>query len=149
MKERLNYRFKAYQIKCEDDTYGWVVRFADVPEVVGGGDTVEEAYNEAMSNLEYYFETLKEEGKEIPAPTQDPEENDYSGKLVLRLSKSNHKKLAELSEQENISINALLNEIINEGITKRISAKALKELIADTEKEYALQNNLSLNLVKN
>lgn len=148
-EKKLNYRFKASQIECDNGTFEWGVRFIDVPEIIGAGDTVEEAYYEALDNLHFYFDTLKEEGKPIPQPTFDPEDGDYSGKLVLRLSKHNHRKLAELSEQESVSINALLNEMVSEGIANRINAKAVKELIKDTEKEYVTQNNLSLKLVKN
>lgn len=146
---KLNYRFKASQIECGDGTFEWGVRFIDVPNIIGAGDTVEEAYNEAIGNLNFYFDTLKEEGKPIPQPTLDPDDEDYSGKLVLRLSKNNHRKLAELSEQENISINSLLNEMITEGITNRINKKAVEQLINDTEKEYILQNNINLKLAKN
>lgn len=146
---KLNYRFKASQIECDDGTFEWGVRFIDVPEIIGAGDTVEEAYYEGLENLHFYFDTLKEEGKPIPQPTFDPDDNRYSGRLVLRLSKNNHRKLAVLAEKENVSINALLNEIITEGITNRINNKAVEELIKDAEKEYAAQNNLSLKLAKN
>lgn len=146
---KLNYRFKAFQIEGEDGSFEWGVEFIDVPEIVGGGDTVEEAYYEALENLHVYFDYLKDNGQPIPEPTKEPEYEDYSGKLVLRLSKHNHKKVAELADIENISINSLLNEMISEGIQKRISEKAVKQLINDTEKEYISNNNLSLKLVKN
>lgn len=146
---KLNYRFKAYQIEGDDHTFEWGIEFVDVPNIVGGGDTVEEAYYEALENLKVYFEYLKEEGEPIPEPTKEPSCEQYSGKLVLRLSKSNHKLISEIAEQENVSINALLNEMISEGLTNRIANKAANDLISELKQEYAKQNNLSLKLIKN
>lgn len=148
LEKELNYRFKAFQIETTEG-WQWGVEFIDVPNIGGGGDTVEEAYKEALENLHIYFDYLNEEGLPIPQPTKDPEHSIYSGKLVLRLSKQTHAKITQLAEEENISINSLLNELIIEGIANRISNKAVKELIGDLEKEYSKQNNLSLNLVKN
>lgn len=68
----------------------------------------------------------------------------YSGKLVLRLSKENHRKLSELSQTEEISINSLINEMITEGISNRINKKAVKQLVDNLEKEYSRDNKLSL-----
>ena len=147
-QQKLDYRFKAFQIEGEDG-FEWGVEFIDVPNVVGGGDTVEEAYYEARENLDIYFDYLKEEGKPIPLPSKEPSNETYSGKLVLRLSKSNHAKIAELAEKENISINSLLNELITEGIANRANKKAVNQLINDLENEYVKDNKLSLKLSNN
>ena len=147
-QQKLDYRFRAFQIEGEDG-FEWGVEFIDVPNVVGGGDTVEEAYYEAKENLDVYFDYLKKEGKPIPQPTKDPGLENFSGKLVLRLSKSNHAKIAELAEKENISINSLLNELITEGIANRTNRKAVNQLINDLENEYVKENNLSLKLSNN
>ena len=146
--KKLDYRFKAFQIEGEDG-FEWGVEFIDVPNIGGGGDTVEEAYYEARENLNVYFDYLKETGKPIPQPSKEPEYEDYSGKLVLRLSKSNHAKIAQLAEKENISINSLLNELITEGIANRTNAKAVNQLIHDLESEYVKDNKLSLKLSNN
>lgn len=146
LEQELNYRFKAFQIETTEG-FEWGVQFIDVPNIVGGGDTVEEAYYEALDNLHDYFDYLKEEGEEIPQPSKEPEFNDFSGKLVLRLSKSNHMRIKEIADEENLSINSLLNEMICEGIERRISNKAVNELIDEIKKEYIEANDLSLNLV--
>ena len=148
LEKELNYRFKAFQIETTEG-WEWGVEFIDVPNVGGGGDTVEEAYYEALENLHVYFEYLKEKGQPIPQPTKEPEYENYSGKLVLRLSKNNHAKLAELAQEENVSINSLLNEMITEGISNRVNKKAVKQLVNDLEKAYSKENKLSLKLSNN
>lgn len=145
LEQKLNYRFKAFQIETTEG-FEWGVQFIDVPNIVGGGDTVEEAYYEALDNLHDYFDYLKEEGEEIPQPSKEPEFDDFSGKLVLRLSKSNHMKIKELAEQENISINSLLNEFITQGIERKICKQTVNELVKEMKQECAEDNNLSLKL---
>jgi len=149
MKEKqLDYRFKAFQFMAEDGPT-WMLEYPDIPAVVGGGDTLEEAIKEGKENIEAYFAMLKEEGRPIPQPTMEPEVVDYSGKLVLRLSKSNHRKVALLAEKEGVSINTLLNEMITEGISNKLNNKAVNELIEDLKIEMVTSNNLALNLKHN
>lgn len=63
-----NYNFS---VKIDYSGYGdkvYVVRYDDFPNVIGSGDTIEEAIEEAQGNLEVYFDYCKE--KNI-----DPKEN--------------------------------------------------------------------------
>ena len=79
----------------------------------GGGETVEEAVNEARQNLEIYIDELHEMGKAIPEPIQ---ELTYSGRVTLRLSKSMHKKAAECANREGISLNSFFVEAVSEKV---------------------------------
>ena len=45
-------------------------------------------------------------------------EREYSGKLIVRFSKENHRELARIAYRKNMSINLLLNIMIDEGIRK-------------------------------
>ena len=52
--------------------------------------------------MEGYISVKLEYGDPIPKPKRD---EDYSGKLVLRLPKSLHRELAERAKYENVSLN--------------------------------------------
>lgn len=148
MNNKLDYRFKAYQIET-DKGYQWGIDYPDFMGVCGAGNTIEEAINDGKENLRIHIQMLKEAGENIPNPTLELETNDYSGKMVLRLSKSNHKKLSEVAENEGVSINSLLNEMVTEGLANRLNQKATKEIIDDLRNEMITDNNLSLNLKHN
>ena len=45
-------------------------------------------------------------------------EKEYSGKLILRFSPQTHEKVAYLARKKNMSINLLLNIMIEDGIRK-------------------------------
>ncbi len=104
-----NYEIRVFPKKAEDGSTYWTAAYPSIPGCIGGGDTVEEAISEAKENLEIYLDYLQEEHKKIP---DDDYKNEYSGKIALRISKSTHKRLAEISDNEGISINSLINNAI-------------------------------------
>ncbi len=59
-----------------------------------------------MANIiearELWIETAYEAGDDIPLPSKD---ETYSGKLLLRMPKSLHRRLALVAERENVSLN--------------------------------------------
>ena len=65
-------------------------------------DSFEEAYTNIYEAMEGWIEAKLENGFTIPMP-QD--ENNYSGKFLLRLPKSLHKELALNAEHEGVSLN--------------------------------------------
>jgi predicted RNase H-like HicB family nuclease len=57
----------AIEAGTEDTAFGVVV--PDLPGCFSSGDTVEEAYDNAVEAIEAHVEVLAEEGKNIPVPT--------------------------------------------------------------------------------
>lgn len=107
----MEYSIKLYQIETEDGLE-WVAKYIDFEGCVGGGKTKEEALKEAEENLVVYLETLEELGLPIPE-SKNQNKNSPSGKLSLRLPKSLHKELIEITEEEGCSINSFINAAIS------------------------------------
>ena len=122
-----DYRFEVY---TDYSGYGdkvFVVRYYDLENVIGVGDTIEEAIEEAKGNLEVYLEYCKENSISVPLPTAH-EELDYSGKITVRMSKNLHKLVDERAKKEGVSINLLLNEAIMQYVsTANAGDKIVKE----------------------
>ncbi|MCH4013417.1 MAG: toxin-antitoxin system HicB family antitoxin [Solobacterium sp.] len=114
MKTAKEYPIILDQIKT-DDGLEWEARYPDLPGVVGGGETAQEALEDAEDNLKAHLEFLKEDGVLPPEPT-DLEESNYSGKISLRMSKSLHEKVSLIAKKEGISINQFINEAIAEHV---------------------------------
>ena len=66
------------------------------------GDTLEELYESLTEALEGHVAAMLENGLEVPLPVS---ENDYSGKFIVRLPKSLHKRLAIEADKEGVSLN--------------------------------------------
>lgn len=122
----MDYRFIVYPLETTDGVQ-WCVEYPDVPAVVGGGLTKKEAIKDAEENLNVFLEYLIKNG--MPLPMASKVDDQYSGKVTLRMSKSLHKKATELSEKEGISLNSFINEALNEKIQNTINNYACEELI--------------------
>ena len=112
-----DYRFEVFTDYCTDGKQ-YVVKYIDFETVIGVGDTIEEAIEEAEGNLEAYIDACRMLGIEVPEPSIHDYEL-YSGKVTLRMSKSLHQKVNDRARREGVSINSLLNEAIAEYIERK------------------------------
>ena len=97
----LPYRIVIRHVKDESGEY----YFATVQELDGcmsDGATLEEAYENIREAMEGWIETKLEAGLSIPVPI-DAEK--YSGKYVVRIPKTLHRRLAAEAEREGVSLN--------------------------------------------
>lgn len=92
-----------YSITIDPDPEGgYVAQIKDLPGCLTQGETLEETISNIKEARELWLETAYEADDEIPLPST---EETYSGKLLLRMPKSLHRRLAEAAEQENVSLN--------------------------------------------
>lgn len=81
---------------------GYVAQIKDLLGCLTQGETLDETIENINEARELWIETAYESGDDIPLPST---EVTYSGKLLLRMPKSLHRRLAEQAEQENVSLN--------------------------------------------
>jgi antitoxin HicB len=81
---------------------GFVAEIEDLPGCLAQGETLEEVYNEIEIARKLWLETTYGDGQDIPLPRDDRE---YSGKFIVRVPKSLHRKLDLLAEKEGTSLN--------------------------------------------
>lgn len=92
-------------------------RVIELPDVVGYGETREEAEAAAIESISGLQDLAREMGHTFPAPNPVPTE--YSGRVTLRVSRSLHRQVAMLAHLEDVS----LNQFINEAIAERVAAR--------------------------
>jgi len=103
VKEYLKLPYHIVIRRINDETGSYY--FATVQEFDGcmsHGDTYAEACENIQEAMELWIEAKLEGGYPVPKPI---EENNYSGKFVLRLPKTLHARLAMEAEKEGISLN--------------------------------------------
>ncbi len=100
------------RIEGEEKDVEYLVRFLDVPNIIGVGNTIDEAISEARENLGVFLEYLVDNKRDIPNPSIEKSFIDLSGKMTLRVSKTTHWKIQQKAAQEGISVNSFLNEAI-------------------------------------
>lgn len=81
---------------------GYGVEIEDLPGCISQGETVEEAVRNIEEACRLWLEVAYEDGLDIPLPR---EEREYSGNIIVRGSKSLHRRLDQLADREGISLN--------------------------------------------
>lgn len=112
-KDLTYYMGLPYNIIIRKDPYGGY--FAKIEELEGcmtQGETYEEALKNIREAMELWLENALEDGDIIPEPVAD--EEDFSGKFVLRLPKTLHRKLARNASKENVSLNQYVVFLLSE-----------------------------------
>ena len=88
-----------------------------------------EAYESLEATAASWLEGAIESGLPIPEPEM---ESDYSGRVVLRMPKSTHRRAAEAAERDRVSLNTFLVAAVSE----RLGQAQLRREVA------ALRNEL-------
>lgn len=107
-----------YPFTVREDIHdgGYIVEFPDLKYCVGTGDTIEEAINDAMFAKNEWIKASYEAGITIPEPLSNEE---YNGRITLRIPKSLHRMVVEIAKKEGISANQFLSHLISMGIGKK------------------------------
>lgn len=94
---------------------GWFVRIKELPGCMSQGETVEEAMQMIEDAMRGWLKVELMRGTPIPEPRAEEE---YSGKFVVRVPKSLHRRLAELAERDGVSLNQWINTALAEAVGK-------------------------------
>lgn len=92
---------------------GYVAQIKDLPGCLTQGETLEETMANINEARELWIETAYEASDDIPLPSND---DSYSGKLLLRMPKSLHRRLAETAENEGVSLNQYIVSLLSAAV---------------------------------
>lgn len=100
----LPYKIEIVQIS-EAEGGGYLARLPQfgILGIVGDGDTKENALADLEQNQKERFQQYLVEGLEIPEP--EIENEDYSGRFVLRIPRYLHRELAQNAQKNGVSLN--------------------------------------------
>ena len=109
--------------KREGDRSRWVATVEELPGCGSQGDTAGEAVAGLRPAMESWFQSAIAESRQIPMPGPDDDSSkaahSYSGRLLVRMPKLLHAQLAHRAEQEQISLNRLVIEVLAEAVEQR------------------------------
>ena len=80
------------------------------------GETVEQALESLNDAKINWIETALELGRSIPEPNTE----DFSGQLRVRMPKSLHRSLSQIAKEENVSLNQLILYHLSKGIGQKL-----------------------------
>jgi antitoxin HicB len=112
MKHDLAYYLSLnYPVELIREAEGVFAYHPDLDGCAAQGATLEEAIASLDAARELWLKVRLEDGLPIEEPVN---EDDYSGRISLRMSPSLHADLVKISRRENISLNQLLNNALAE-----------------------------------
>lgn len=109
------------------------------------GGSISEAYQNLQVVLEYIVKQYQAKGIELPAPNETKEvEQEFSGRMVLRMPKDTHKRLYLEAKTNKISLNQYLVSLIERNNAyeevKRILSQNIIEL--HSKQSYSTETQL-------
>lgn len=90
---------------------GYTVLIPDLPGCMSVGETPDEAMQMIEDARVGWIKVAYEYGDDIPLPSTQRE---YSGRVLLRMSPSLHRRLAESANSENLSLNQYICGLLTE-----------------------------------
>ncbi|CAM4060333.1 type II toxin-antitoxin system HicB family antitoxin [Saccharibacillus endophyticus] len=134
-----NYKIEIQALTLEDGG-GFLATVPSLPGCMSDGETPVEALENVQDAIKAWIETAQELGRSIPEFDGEYKPfNEYSGKLSLRIPKYIHKKLAEKSQEEDVSINQLIQSYISFGMGYDQGLKSIFEHHIQNQKDVAFQ----------
>lgn len=108
-------------LRWSDEDRAWIAEVPDLPGCMADGPTENEAISAAKVAAQLWIEVAGADGREIPKPTNDTEV--ASGKFVVRIPKSLHRKLQLMAKREDVS----LNQFVLSLLSAHEAVRAIKE----------------------
>ena len=103
-------------IPQEDGTF--LAEILEFPGCLTEGTTPDEAFQNLEEAAKAWIETALGQGQEIPEPSTN---EGFSGKLILRLPRSLHRRATRMAERDRTS----LNQFLVASIAERLGAESL------------------------
>ena len=97
----------------EDD--GFLGEVPELPGCLTAGTSEAEALENLQEAMLAWLEAALLAGRRIPMP-KTGWENSHSGRLLLRMPRTLHHRLAERAEEEGVSLNQLVVAVLAEGL---------------------------------
>jgi antitoxin HicB len=105
---KLPYRIAVVRDDAGDES-SWRAAIEELPGCEVRGSTPADAAARIPAALAEWVATAQADGREIPEPR---EARNYSGRLLLRMSRSLHSELAQAAERDQVSLNAYINYLL-------------------------------------
>lgn len=118
MKTINDYLKLPYKFILQQETDGsYFISVKELPGCMSAGASPDEACEMIKDAMKDWIEECQKRGIPIPEPESDDKK--YSGRFITRVSPSLHKALAGLAQEQEISLNLLVNEILARAIGRQ------------------------------
>lgn len=109
----LPYTIEVMREPDEGDGEAWFARVVELPGCMTEADSFAELGEMIQDAMAAWIDVALEDGQPIPEPRPV---DGYSGKFVVRVSRSLHRDLVQTAEREGVSLNAWISQVLAQGV---------------------------------
>ena len=120
-----------YPIKYWEDEDGFFIEMPDLPGCMTFCDNSDQINKMAEDAKRLWIQSRLEKGLEVPEPKKD---EDFSGKILLRLTKNLHRILSSQAGREGVSLNQHMLSLLSSKSSAMETESKLTESIAELAK---------------
>jgi len=136
------------EVFWSDDDEGFIAIARDLPGCSAFGETRLEALDEFDHAVEAWIAAATKAGNPVPKPSVRQVEPRHSGKILLRIPKTLHSKLAEEAEREAVSLNQYVVWRLTENTCSHAFGVAATEMLSRAVRVVAQSNGLQAGAYK-
>jgi predicted RNase H-like HicB family nuclease len=107
-------------IQFDPEKEQYLARAPELPGCVAEGESYEAALSAITEEMDAQVENIKESGGRVPVPV---DEQEVSGEITLRISKTLHRELHWLALLEELEDDELASEVFQDGLKHRLRSK--------------------------
>lgn len=111
-KRRTDYPFSIRPLAA-DEGGGYLIEYPDLPGCISDGETPVEAMRNGEDAKRAWIAAMRQAGRAVPPPSSDAA---YSGKWVMRVPRTLHRRLSDQARRDGVSLNTLAATYIAEGL---------------------------------
>ena len=117
----------SFRVQYSEEDGGYIALSPEFPGLSAFGVSPEEAIRESETALELFIETYSDLDKPLPEPNVLKQ---YSGQIRARLPKSLHQWLTIRAEEEGVSLNTLMIQLLSD-VLSTVKARDIYENILE------------------
>jgi predicted RNase H-like HicB family nuclease len=126
-----------------EEAGGFFAKIEELPGCMTQGETMEEVLRNIDDAKHLWLQTALEDKMEIPLPECMRE---YSGRFVVRIPASLHRRIAALANKEGVSLNQMVLSLLTENTAAAEITTAVRAVVRETRKQmdemYRIENPL-------
>lgn len=128
MNDAERYSITLRRVEIEGENL-WRATVRELPDVAEFSETRERAFELALETIEGLKQAATEEGNSFPEPIEDDEE--YSGRVTVRLPISLHRAVSQQAIDEGVSLNSYITAALTVSLaeyTRRMFAAPIQSV---------------------
>ncbi len=116
------------QVFWSDEDQGYIAVAIDLPGCSAFGESRERALSELLGAIEAWIQAADVAGNSIPPPSRPAEQTEHIGRMLVRMPKDLHARLAKSATTQGVSLNQYMVYLLTWSLTDHNTSASMSTL---------------------